>query len=163
TGNEKRQNIGTRFWGKLSGLDYNFEFVYQFGQFGSGNINAWTTASDTGYTFKDILWSPRLALRADIASGDKDPNKKELNTFNPLFPRGAYFTENALIGPQNFIDLHPYITLIPRKPVIVSIGSDFLWRESIHDAVYRQPNIVIAGTQNSLKRFTGIQPYVLST
>src|SRR5207253_313545 len=92
TANEKRQSIGTRLWGKLSELDYNFEFIYQFGQFGSGNINAWTTASDTGYTFKD-----------------------------------------------------------------------FLWRESVHDAVYRQPNIAIAGTQNSLNRFTGIQPYVLST
>ncbi len=161
--NEKRHSIGTRLWGKLSELDYNFELVYQFGQFGSGNINAWTTASDTGYTFKDILWTPRLALRADIASGDRDPNKKELNTFNPLFPRGAYFTENALIGPQNFIDLHPYITLIPRKPVTVSIGSDFLWRESVHDAVYRQPNITVTGTQNSPDRFTGVQPYVLST
>lgn len=54
---------------------------------------------------------PRLGLRADIASGDEDPSNPDLQTFNPLFPKGAYFSEAALIGPANFIDLNPCLDL----------------------------------------------------
>ena len=43
--------------------------------------------------------------KADIASGDRDPDYADLQTFNPLFPRGSYFNESALIGPDNFVDL----------------------------------------------------------
>ncbi len=52
TANEQRQSLGTRLWGQMQSLDYNFEFVFQWGKFGRGDIRAWTAASDTGYTFK---------------------------------------------------------------------------------------------------------------
>ena len=45
TANELRHSVGTRLWGKQSRVDYNFEFVYQFGTFGHGDISAWTAAS----------------------------------------------------------------------------------------------------------------------
>ncbi len=107
TQDELRHSLGMRFWGKSEPWDYNFESVYQFGSFGEGQINAWTAASDTSFTFKDLRFTPRLGLKADIISGDRNPRTQDLQTFNPLFPKGAYFGEVGLIGPANLMDLHP--------------------------------------------------------
>src|SRR5207249_11301117 len=99
TADERRHSLGTRLFGKRSALDWNFEFVGQFGSFGDVDILAWTAASDTGWTFANLLAKPRAFLLADIACGDHGGSN--LGTFNPLFPRGAYFDEASLIGPQN--------------------------------------------------------------
>jgi hypothetical protein len=160
---EKRHSIGTRIFGASSGFDYNFEGVYQFGSFGQGDINAWTVASDTGYSLKNLPYQPRLGLKLNIASGDRNKNDQDLNTFNALFPRGSYFTENALIGPANFIDAQPNITLKPRDDVTLNFGADILWRENTNDAIYRQPNIAIAGTAGRGDKYTGTQGFVVST
>src|SRR5713101_6046913 len=91
SGREIRHSIGTRLFNHqpgapfdLPGFDYNWELVYQLGSFGQNYINAWTVATETGFTFP-VRFMPRLALRADIASGGQHPNGGTLNTFNPLF------------------------------------------------------------------------------
>ena len=98
TANELRHSVGTRIWGRESGWDYNLEFVYQFGRFGGGDIQAWTAASETGFTFENAPLEPRLGFKANITSGDNNPNNPDLRTFNPLFPRGASFGEPALLA-----------------------------------------------------------------
>jgi hypothetical protein len=136
TAREMRHSVGTRLWGQHAGWDWNFEFVYQFGEFGKGSISAWTAASDTGFTFAHAPWSPRLGLKADVTSGDRNPNDRDLQTFNPLFPKGAYFGETGLIGPLNHIDLHPSLELHPAHSLTFTADADFFWRESTHDGVY---------------------------
>ena len=163
TGNEKRHSVGTRLWGTTLPFDYNIEGVYQFGTFGEGDISAWTFASDNGYNNKELPWQPRFGIKADVASGDKDNTDKDLNTFNALFPKGAYFTENALIGPANFIDLQPNILLKPLHDVSINAGADILWRENTNDAIYRQPNIAIPKTAGLGGQYTGTQNFILST
>jgi len=51
TADELRHSLGVRLFGKHNSLDWNFEFVGQFGSFGDDGILAWTAASDTGWTF----------------------------------------------------------------------------------------------------------------
>ena len=86
-----------------------------------------------------------------------------IHTFNALFPKGSYFTENALIGPANFIDLQPNILIKPFHNISVNFGADILWRENTNDAIYRQPNIAIPNTAGQGGRYTGTQNFVLST
>jgi Alginate export len=74
------------------GLDYNWEPNFQWGTFGSASIRAWSLSTETGFTFDRIRFHPRPLLRADVYSGDGNPANQALGTFNPLFPRGAYFT-----------------------------------------------------------------------
>ena len=157
TARETRHSIGTRLWGQKGNWDYNFEFVYQFGRFGPGAISAWTAASDTGYTISKAGWKPRLGFKADIASGDRDPNGKNLNTFNPLFPSGKYFNEAGLGEPSNFIDVYPYLELHPSPRVAWSNGWDFLWRESLHDGFYTYSTDLLRSGKNSLARYYGSQ------
>ena len=159
---ELRHTIGTRLWGKAHRIDYNFEFVYQFGTFGKGDISAWTAASDTGYTFESTLWKPRIGLKADITSGDRDPNDRDLETFNPLFPRGAYFSETALIGPANHIDLHPSLELKPIEQLKLTLDWDFFWRESTRDAIYGNGVNVVVPAASSRDRYVGHQIQLLA-
>ena len=155
---ETRHSIGTRIWRTAKPLDYNFEFVYQWGTFGGGDISAWTAASDTGYRFDSLPFRPRLGIRADIASGDKDPNSPELQTFNPLFPKGAYFSENGLIGPSNFIDVNPSVELHFAKSLTVTANWVFFWRESTHDGLYNNAVALVRSGRNSNARYIGSQP-----
>ncbi len=129
-GHEERHTFGVRFFGKLDNWDFNHEALYQFGRFGAGNIRAWSVATDQSYTFEKVWSKPRVGLKAAIASGDRNANDAHLQTLNPLFPRGNYFTEAALLGPQNFIDLHPCLRLQPSKEWSVDLGADYLPRES---------------------------------
>jgi hypothetical protein len=45
-----------------------------------------------GSTFASVAGSPRLGLKVDGASGDRHPGDGRVETFNPLFPNGYYFT-----------------------------------------------------------------------
>ena len=141
-GSESRNSFGVRIFNRQPGtlpspgLDYNWEAVYQGGSFAGENIRAWTTATETGYTWHTPIQF-RLALRADAASGDGNPSDRTLGTFNPLFPRGAYFGPKlVLIAPSNIYDLHPVLFLHPRRNVTVSVEGVWFWRQNLHDGVY---------------------------
>jgi hypothetical protein len=157
---ELRHSVGARIWGEKQGWDYNLEMVYQFGTFGDGNISAWTAASDTGYSFRDAPLKPRLALKTDIASGDRNPNDPNLETFNGLFPKGEYYTA-ALIGLTNVIDLHPYIELKLTNRVSFTVDWDFFWRESTRDGIYGPGVNLVRATGTSRAREIGNQVQVL--
>ncbi len=154
-GREQRHSAGARVWGKTDSWDYNYECVFQWGRFGSGNIRAWTTASDTGYRTQSLKFKPRFAIKADIASGDRNPTDGTLGTFNALFPRGAYFSEADLLGPYNLMDLHPSIEFHLTRTVTLTPEADFFWRQSTRDGIYGIPGNLIQSGRNSTARYIG--------
>ncbi len=155
TADERRRSVGIRLWGQIESWDYNFEFVFQWGKFGRGDIRAWTAASDTGYTLQKLPFRPRIGLKADIASGDRDPNDRDLQTFNALFPKGAYFNETDLIGPANFADLHPSLILHLTERISFDVDWDLFWRQSLHDGVYGVAVNVVRSGLTSHARYIG--------
>jgi hypothetical protein len=136
TGYELRNTLGTRLWGKPLPWEYNVEYDWQFGRFGTGNIEAWSAANAIRYNLSDSPLKPRLGLRFDVTSGDNNPNSPNLQTFNPLFPSGIYFNLLNPVGPYNMVDLHPTLDLYAGEKVTLSIDWDFYWRESLGDGVY---------------------------
>jgi hypothetical protein len=154
-GRELRHSLGARIWGKNESWDYNTEMVYQWGSFGQGSIRAWTIASDTGYHFESIRFRPRLGLKADIASGDRNPTDVTLGTFNALFPKGAYFSEADLLGPYNLMDLHPSLELNLTERVSLTPDLDFFWRQSTRDGIYGIPGNLIRTGRTSSARYIG--------
>ena len=153
--NERRHSLGARFWGRAEAWDCDIEGVFQFGDFGSRNIRAWTVASNTGYTLASLWAEPRLGLQADVASGG-GPGKT-LKTFNPLFPKFAYFTEASINSPINFIDVFPSVTVQPLKNFAFRVGVDVLWRYSIRDGFYQPPGVPLVPGSANKKRFLGPQ------
>ena len=160
TGRETRQTVGARLWNRGRAVDYNYELIYQFGTFGLGDIRAWTVASDTGYTFERLKVRPRVSLKADVTSGDNDPGDPDLGTFNPLFPKGAYFGLIASTGPANHRDLHPQLDF--RLGGRLSFTADwlFFWRQSLRDGLYGIPSGVLRTGGQSRARYVGHQPGV---
>lgn len=152
---ERRHSIGARLYGAERGWDWNWEAIYQFGSFGDGDISAWTIASETGFTFEDRPWRPRIALSANIASGDGDPADPDLGTFNPLFPRGNYFSEAAVLGPRNFFNIHPFVTVRPTDAWSLTADMNFFWRLDTDDGVYAPAGQLIRGPSGSDERFVG--------
>jgi hypothetical protein len=61
-----------------------------------------------------VTCQPRLGLRANIGSGDCDPEKPMPQTFNALIPKRRYFGCMALISFPNILD-----------------------RQSVYDRIYR--------------------------
>ena len=152
---ERRHSLGSRVWGASGPWDWNFETLYQWGSFGRGSIRAWTAASDTGYTWSAPRLRPRAGFKANVASGDRDPDDADLQTFNALYPRGSYFSEAALIGPANFFDLHPSVELRVTERLSVTAHWDIFWRQSREDGVYGNATNLILTGGGSRERFIG--------
>jgi hypothetical protein len=165
TATELRHSVAARLWRpvatKESGLDFDYEGVFQFGSFGSDNVRAWTLASDTGYSLTRLPLKPRFSVKADISSGD-DPRSHTLGTFYPVFPLGNYFGVLADTGPGpvNFIDVHPRIQATLPKGVTVSTDLVVQWRENLNDGVYAVPGFLLVPSNGSTARFVGYRPGV---
>jgi Alginate export len=162
-GHEVRHTIGARLSRPIAesdpGWDFDYEALWQFGNFGSADIRAWTVASETGYRITIVPLKPRFSAKADISSGD-DPRTNTLGTFNPLFPKGNYFGVLATAGPGpiNFIDVHPRAEAALPQGVTVSLDWIFQWRESLRDGVYSVPGFLIIPAGKSGARFVGHRP-----
>jgi len=155
TGDERRHIGDIHLDGKTGGFDWDAEVMNQTGTIGPDTIEAWAVGSLAGYTFASLIAGPRIGVQLDAASGDKNPNDHQLNTFNPLIPNGYYVTLAGYTGYTNFIHLKPSLTLHPVQRVKVVTALGFQWRQSTHDAIYTQPDVPVAGTYNRPGRYTG--------
>ena len=156
-GRETRDTFGLRFFGKRSSLSWNWEAMLQRGRFDGNRIHAWSLATETAWRFADAPLKPRLRLRANIASGDRDATDDRLGTFNALFPKGKYFGELSPIGPRNIVNLHPSIDFDLGKGVTVELVAARFWRESRGDGIYDIPGSLIRAAGGSGARHIGDQ------
>nr|WP_315224721.1 alginate export family protein [uncultured Flavobacterium sp.] len=133
--NERRASIGFRHFGKFKGLKYNNEMVYQFGTFGNQDISAWTLSFNIEKKTDFFGESVDFGVKTEIISGDRDAMDNKMNTFDALYPRGAYFGRVARFGPSNLIDVHPYVNAAFNRWE-VSFDYAAFWRYSLDDGVY---------------------------
>ncbi|TYT23923.1 hypothetical protein FZO89_17070 [Luteimonas viscosa] len=150
---ERRWTLGARAFGGRDAWDWNWEAILQGGRFGDADIGAWSIATDTGYTFDEAAGQPRLGLLIAAASGDRDPDDDRLGTLNPLYPRGNYFGDEATLGPRNFFNIHPALTMRLSPLVEVNASLDFFWRYSTRDSVYAPNGMLIVPAGGSDARY----------
>ena len=160
-GDERRDSYGVRLFGKRGGLAWNWEAALQRGSFGAARIRAWTVATETAYRFADAPLTPRIRLRANIASGDRDPGDRTLGTFNALFPKGKYFGELSPIGPYNIANLHPSLDVDLGRGFTLDLAGIAYWRASRGDGVYNVPGQLIRAPGDARSRFIGTQAEAL--
>ena len=155
TAGEQRLTLGTRLAGTNGGLDYDWEAAYQSGRFGSQKVGAYLAATQTGYTFRTLPLTPRFGLRADVASGDRDPSAHRLGTFNPLYGRGDYYGEVNLFGAANLRDVRPSLDFYLGRKVDITVDSFFLWRDSVRDGLYTPDLTPAVPASDSRARYVG--------
>ena len=152
-GIETRHSVGARIWQTKPAWQYDIEGLYQFGDFAAGTISAWTLSANISYTFYQSKLKPQAGLKTEAISGDKNYGDGRLNTFNPLFPKGAYFGLAALIGPANLLDAHPYIQFNLSKKLLFATDYDLFWRMNRNDGIYAvNGKIIYSGRQGISKQ-----------
>lgn len=155
TGSQRRFSFGSRFSGTRGPIDWDFEGVFQAGRFDGDPIVAWTFASDSGYTLAALPFAPRLGLKADVASGDDGSGA--LGTFDALYPRGSYFGEAALVGPQNLADVHPSVSMALGDAVTLEVDAVWFWRQRADDGVYNGAGTLVRSSGDADAHFIGSQ------
>lgn len=155
-GQERRHALDVRSSGAAGNWDWDVEAMAQDGDVGNADAQAWALAARGGYTLTNQSWLPRLGLQIDSASGDRRRGDGRIETFNPLFPNGSYsFSLAGYTGYVNLIQLKPSIRVEPVAGVQATASIGVLWRQSLADAVYLQPDIAVAATAGQPGRRTG--------
>ncbi|HVH80619.1 MAG TPA: alginate export family protein [Stellaceae bacterium] len=136
TSQDHRGTFGLRAYGELGDLDYDWQGAYQIGSYARLTVDAFAANTDTGYTFHDLPWKPRIGAHADVASGGASRADSVMSTYQPMYPNTQYYVPNNEFAPTNFYDFAPRISVRPMETVTVEYYYSFLWRYSNADAIY---------------------------
>ncbi|WP_195758314.1 alginate export family protein [Kangiella sp. HZ709] len=138
TDEERRYTLGLRRFGTIGeGFQYNTELMYQFGDVGPNDIEAFNIETDWHYHFRRYPMKPSLGLKLEWSTGDNKVNDGEINTFNPMFVNPNYYGISEVITPANIISIHPSLTLHPTNKVQLYFEWAVFKRESNNDGLYR--------------------------
>jgi hypothetical protein len=157
SGQENRNTVGSRIWGTHANWNYDIEGAYQFGNFDTKSIKAWTFSINNSFTYLINKRIQKIGFKTEYISGDKIKNDGSIETFNPLFPRGAYFGLAALIGPSNLIDMHPFLEFQLTQKWNFYVDYDMFWRATKNDAIYQPNGAVLFESSNSTSKKIGNQ------
>ncbi|HHT9108235.1 MAG TPA: alginate export family protein [Candidatus Wunengus sp. YC63] len=135
-------DIGARIDGKLPNLDavdYTLEAHGQFGDYGGQDQKAWAFAGRTGYTCKEVAWTPRFGVEYDFSSGDDDQTDNDHETFDNLYPtnhwQGNYgFID--LLSWQNIQDFRGNIKVAPTSKMTVQVDYHYYLLAEEEDGWY---------------------------
>jgi hypothetical protein len=161
-GRDQRHTIGAKWMGSGTRADLNYDLILQLGSFNNASVRAWAFSSETGYRFVNTRWKPRLSVRADIASGDKDPNNPRLQSFDPLFPGNSYAGAVGLLGPTNLTDFTPAITFLMPRRIVLGLEVPSYWRTSSGDGVYNTNQKLLFPPGAGQGKYVGTNPGILA-
>lgn len=149
---DRRRTLSLRYAGKRDAWSIDVEGIRQWGSFGDLDIDAYYVTGTAAYGWQGG-WKPKLALRVDVGSGDKDPNDGKIGTYAPLFPRPL--TYNGDLGPHNLTIIQPMLSIQPIAKLKLDFSAAGLWRTSTRDGVYSLGGQVLRRGDESDSRFFG--------
>jgi hypothetical protein len=129
----------------------------QAGDFSGADIRAGSADAALRYTAKDSRHQPFFEMRANVISGDRDPNDRRLGTFNAMFPTAQYFGDIALFGPANLVNLRPNFGMQLDPRTKLSGAVTFYWRQSLGDGIYGPAINLVRPDGGSNARYVGTQ------
>lgn len=105
---------GTRVnWKPVTGAEVGGTLVYEFGDWGKDDIDAWGGVVSAGYT-ADVEWKPGAKLSYTYASGDSNPKDGKHETFDMLF--GSVSQYYGLMNLLAWMNLNDYQVDFTAKP-----------------------------------------------
>ena len=145
SGDRDIYTLGSRFWGKTAGFDYEAELAGQWGHWANHTVQAWSWTLDGGYTLDSLPWTPRLGAGFDWASGDERVRDGKVGTFNQLYPLGhKYFGFLDVIGRQNVTSTNVNLGAWPiAKKVQAGMAYHVFWLNADRDAMYDAGGAVV--------------------
>ena len=142
-GRELRHTLGVRLFSpRQQTIDYDHELMYQLGSYGAGNISAWAVSLNAGYNWLEAKLKPRLGVRADMITGDRNPNDPDLQTFNPLFLNAVYYGWPGTFTAANLMSLTSSVTLTLPSRSMITLNYIAFWRQQQEDGIYAPGQIL---------------------
>jgi hypothetical protein len=133
---DHRETFGLRYDGGIGNIDYDWQGAWQTGSYAGLAVKAFAGNTDTGYTFHDLPWKPRIGAHIDMASGGADKAGGTIHTYQPMYANTQYYVPNNEFAPTNFYDVAPRVSVRPTETVTAEYYYSFLWRYSQGDAIY---------------------------
>ncbi len=138
--------IGSRYVGDYrQRFLWDFEGMYQFGDWANQRISAGSITTGLGYRFAAVPTNPQFWLYWDRASGDPHPGVGSVHrTFNQLFPWGhTYFGYLDLVGRENIDDVSMQGVFYPARWITLQLQYHIFRLVSARDALYNASGIPI--------------------
>lgn len=123
--------------------DYEVELAGQAGKVNvtpQNSVNHYAFAShlQAGYTWKDVMTSPRLGGFYDFASGDDNPNDSTDTSFQNLFPTNhKFYGSMDLFAWRNIHDFGISVGCQPVANLTTKVEVHSFWLDATQDAWYR--------------------------
>lgn len=123
-----------RAYGKIgdTGLDYDFNLLYQFGRQGGEEHRAHAYITEVGYTIKHA-WKPRISAFYGYATGDRNPNDNVNNRFERFFGFSRPWSADDYIIFENIKAPKIKVEFQPLKDLRIDGGYNFFWLASDTD------------------------------
>ncbi len=134
------------------GPDYTAELAFQTGEVRGLDLTSFAAHGSLGYTF-DVLWTPRLGVEYNYASGDGNSADGDIGTFQNLFPSNhPRYGFMDLFSWQNMHNPAISLKAAPCKKVVVQADYHLFWLANNHDAWYRSNATSAVRPLNALAR-----------
>lgn len=151
---DNRNTVGARIFSK-KGMQYDIEYAYQFGRWGSRQISAYFIAASVNNKFKKHSLKPSIGAALDIASGG-ELSDKYTHTFNRLYPAGhKYLGYIDYVSRQNIISPSIKASISPIKYIVIGGAYHHFLRASTKDAVYMANGSVLRSDFSNNDRNVG--------
>lgn len=155
-GEETRHTIGFRRYGSIGKRGtFNTELIYQFGKIGGSDISAFNIEVDYSYAFPNSWLTPKLGIKYDYSSGDRNLEDGKINTFQPLFVNPAIYSLASINTPANLNGIHPNILLTFSEKFSLYLDYSAYWRASKNDGYYTPPRFESRGAELGSSAFLG--------
>lgn len=123
-----------RGYGKIgdTGVDFDFNLIYQFGRHGGQDHDAHAYTTEVGYTFKHG-WKPRISAFYGYATGDRNPNDNMNNRFERFFGFARPWSADDYIVFENIKAPKIKLEFQPLKDLRIDGGYNWFWLASDTD------------------------------
>ena len=149
--------LGLHWKGDLpSDFNYDTEFDGQTGSLGASSISAWAGYASVGKTFRKVAAAPQIFLEGNYASGTKNPNGHEWNTFDELYPSNHDKLGFAdLVGRRNLVQFRTGVEEEPTKKWKLKQQFEGFWLATSNDNYYASSGAIAVAAQPGASRHIG--------
>jgi hypothetical protein len=149
--------IGLHWKGNLpAAFEYDTEFDGQTGSLGSSSIAAWAGYANVGKTFRKVAAAPHVFLEGNYASGTKNPNGHDWNTFDQIYPSNHDKLGFAdLVGRRNLVHFRTGVEEEPTKKWKLKQQFEGYWLATSNDNYYASSGAVAVAAHPGASRHIG--------
>lgn len=148
--------LGGRYYGRTGNFSMDAEAYYTPGTFGDYKINGFgiNLQPEIASRLGNVSWNN--GIKANLYSGDKNPNDKVIGNFASYYNRIGYIGEVGIFAMSNLYMLHPYTQFNFSDKLKLTLDYAAFWRYSTSDGLYAPGIIPVFPSVNS-NRFAAQQ------